>query len=117
MTSAAKIRASRANGALSRGPRTPEGKRRAAGNSCRHGLYSKRVVLKSESQAEFDSLLAAVSASLQPQTPDELLAIHQVATAFWCLRRALDAERRLFNQHLPAAPTNPVFPEDDNAPA
>ena len=94
MTSRVRIRSSRANGALSRGPKTAEGKLRSAGNRCTHGLYSKRVVLKSESQQEFDDLREQYIAELHPQNALEFALILQMAAARWRIRPALSDLRK-----------------------
>jgi len=44
---------SRANGAKSRGPVTPEGKARACRNNTRHGLLSRDMMLTTESTEAF----------------------------------------------------------------
>jgi hypothetical protein len=102
MTSRVRIRSSRANGALSRGPKTAAGKLRSAGNRCTHGFYSNRVVLKNESQLEFDALLQEYIAALHPQNYLELPAIHAMAAARWCLDRTRTIETRLLNEALRA---------------
>ena len=42
------------------GPRTQQGKERSKHNAITHGIFSKAVVLKGESQADFDALLSAL---------------------------------------------------------
>jgi hypothetical protein len=52
--SSARAEASRTNGAKSRGPKTPEGKARAAQNALKHGMRAQKyVVLPDEDAAEF----------------------------------------------------------------
>src|SRR5579864_3154180 len=102
MTSRVRIRSSRANGALSRGPKTPEGKLRSAGNRCTHGLYSNRVVLKSESQEEFDAFLQQYIDRFHPQNSLEFIAARQMAAARWCMRRTWAAETRMLEDAMNA---------------
>ncbi len=102
MTSRIRIRSSRANGALSRGPKTAEGKLRAAGNRVAHGLYSNRVVLKSESQQEFDELRRQFIAKLSPQNDRESALIEEMAAAKWRSRRIWITETRLLTEAMDA---------------
>ena len=65
--SSARAAASRKNGARSRGPKTPEGKARAAQNALKHGLRAqKHVVLPEEDGREFAALVAAFIEELSP---------------------------------------------------
>ena len=85
--------ASRANGARSRGPKTPEGKARAARNSLRHGLLARAVVLEDESRARFDTLVCQLDEALQPQTAIEHLFVGKMAAAHWRQLRIWELER------------------------
>jgi hypothetical protein len=117
MPSQLKIRSSRANGALSRGPKTAAGKLRAAGNSATHGLYSDRLILKSESQAEFDALLQQFLDDLRPQTQSESQAIKAFVVALWQYRRVIALETELLNQALRAIPKSIQDPDDQTVAA
>jgi len=60
------IRASRANGAHARGPRTPAGKARSSQNAIPHGLLAKCFVMAGESSPGFDALLYQHQARFAP---------------------------------------------------
>ena len=92
-----KAEASRRNGAQSKGPSTPEGKIRAAQNSTTHGLNSKVVVLKNESQEEYDDLLFDYTRHYRPVGPIELDLVHEIAANRWRLRRCLRLESAAFD--------------------
>jgi len=83
MPSELQIAASRANGAKSRGPITPEGKRNSNRNNIRHGLVAETVVIDNESLPRFASLLASLTADLQPQDDTEASLIETMAVARW----------------------------------
>ena len=95
-----RIRASRANGALSGGPKTPEGKRRASFNSLRHGLLADCIVLQNESSAGFESLLAQHLERFGPVDGVEFGLIEEMAAAYWRMRRAWAIEKRIFEDAL-----------------
>jgi hypothetical protein len=77
------IEASRANGARSRGPVTPEGKRNSSGNALKHGLLADTIVLKGELEDRFLELLADFDRELQPETTMEHLLVQKMAAAQW----------------------------------
>src|SRR4051794_12601749 len=84
---------SRANGALSRGPATPEGRARSALNGTRHGLAGPFRLLPSEDAAAHERLRAALLARHAPADAAEERWVEELAFAAWRLRRlrALDA--------------------------
>ena len=101
------IQASRANGARSRGPVTPEGKRISSRNSLRHGLLAQTVVLEEESSERFVELIAALTDEFQPRTTTELMLVETMAVARWRLLRiwgiqktALDRDMALQDPNL-----------------
>jgi hypothetical protein len=92
--------ASRANGALGRGPVTEAGRRHSSRNAIRHGLLSKATVLRNESEETFARLLAQHQAKLKPADDVEEGAIEEMASAFWRLRRLWTIETTLFDNSI-----------------
>jgi hypothetical protein len=74
------------------GPRTQQGKERSKYNAATHGIFSKVVVLKGESHAEFDALLNGLRSDHQPVGTLEELLVEKLAALFWRNRRLLIAE-------------------------
>ena len=74
------------------GPRTPQGKERSKHNAIIHGIFSKAVVLKGESQADFDALLSALYQDRQPEGALEEILVNKLAVLWWRLRRVWTAE-------------------------
>jgi hypothetical protein len=64
----AQIQANRENAKLSSGPQSEAGKAISALNNTRHGLTGAFRVLPTESQSDFDELLAAFREEHQPAT-------------------------------------------------
>jgi hypothetical protein len=111
----AQINASRANGAKSRGPITPEGKRASAANSARstgpktpdipfrgvgsegkarssrnaakHAVLAQSIALPNEKQEDFIELLNEFKEALQPIGILEERAVETMAVADWRCRR------------------------------
>jgi hypothetical protein len=93
----ARAEASRRNGAKSRGPKSVEGKARAAQNALKHGLRAQKfVVLPDEDAAEFAALEATMMAELAPVGALQAVLARQVAVAAWRLARADRLEAELF---------------------
>ena len=79
----------RRNGARSRGPVTPEGKRRVG----RNGLLSRTVVLDSESSPRFRHLLGRLRREFQPHDTMETSLIESMAVAHWRHMRIWGAQK------------------------
>ena len=80
---------SRKNGAKSRGPRTAEGKARAAQNALKHAMPAqKHVLLPQEDAAAFAALETTIVAELAPEGVLQTLLARRVAVAAWRLERA-----------------------------
>ena len=71
------------------GPRTELGKQRASRNATKHGVFSKIVVLKGESPAEYEELLEGMREAFQPEGALEELLVEKLATMAWRQRRLL----------------------------
>ena len=85
----ARAAASRKNGARSRGPKTPEGKARAAQNALKHGMRAQKyVLLPQEDAAAFAALETTILAELAPEGVLQTLLARRVAIAVWRLERA-----------------------------
>ena len=95
MSSLRRIEASRANGARSKGPVTPEGKKRSAMNAMRHGLLSDVVALEGEGEENFQLLLEQHVERLQPADGVEYALVEEMAAAY----------SRLHRQKSPIPPT------------
>ena len=104
MISDKKLQAARANGALSRGPKTPEGKARSSRNATRHGLLAKCVVLRNESREGFHALFNQYVERFDPVDDVELAIVEELVAAAWRLRRAWAIETRLFDADMEARP-------------
>jgi hypothetical protein len=81
--------ASRANGALSRGPKTAEGKARSARSQISSGLFTQAILLKGESRERFEEIVEALRRTLKPTNPvDELLIGKNPVTTRKCASAA-----------------------------
>ncbi|HUQ91951.1 MAG TPA: hypothetical protein VM120_09730 [Bryobacteraceae bacterium] len=81
-----KLLANRANGAKSRGPKTPEGLQKSSRNAVKHGMCTKRL-LEHESPEEFAALRQDYLVSLKPRNGMELDLFEDIVIIRWCQRR------------------------------
>ena len=77
------IAASRANGALSRGPSTESGKRNSRFNALQHGNFAKTILLPGESGDGFYELLDTLHAQFTPMSPLESIIVQKMGAALW----------------------------------
>jgi hypothetical protein len=94
--SEARLLANRANSQLSTGPTSSTGKQIVSHNAIKHGLTGKFKVLPSESQSDFDQLLAAFLHSEAPVEEDEVEMVHQMTEALWLSRRCVRLQNDCF---------------------
>src|SRR6476659_4112796 len=98
MTSKPQIEANRRNSKNSTGPRTDTGKAVVALNGITHGLLSRHVLIKGESEADLVGFEKRLRAQLAPVGELELLFADRVVSSAWRLRRALAVEAFLFDK-------------------
>jgi hypothetical protein len=118
--------ASRANGARSRGPVTPDGKLRSSRsaqvrspahrNILERGLLTRTVVLDGESRPRFQALMTSLQEELKPETAIENLLVHKMAAAHWRLMRVWAMERSCASQGLPLESGPPYSTAPTDAP-
>jgi hypothetical protein len=110
------IESARRNGALSRGPITPEGRAISSRNSLKHGLNSKKIfVLSNESASVFDELVANVNAEHNPQTALEIEICTAIAHAHWRLKRLWVTECAMYDKQMEAQSNAEPKPADESA--
>jgi len=125
MTSPQQTAANQRNAQHSTGPRSAEGKARAAANSTRHGFRSQTVLLPTDDPQEYAALLDLLTAEHQPQELIEERYVREMADAEWRLRRCRHLLQALLDHAIQqvdhpdpdlrqalafqAAQTNPLF--------
>ena len=94
------IQANRENARHSTGPRTLEGKARAAANRTTHALTGRHAVLPTESAADFDSLVSTLRDEWDPQSETESQQVELLAHHWWRLLRIARLENDAFTRPL-----------------
>jgi hypothetical protein len=102
--------ASRANGRLSRGPTTPEGKARSRQNGCRDGLTGAGIVLPPAAAAEVDRREAEFVRDFRPRNAIERELVRQMALGAW---RTQELSVRIFQHDARANAARFVHWEQD----
>jgi hypothetical protein len=100
MQSDKQSRASKTNGALSRGPVTEQGKHNSAGNNFRHGLLAQTVVLEEESTERFLELYAGFMDEYQPSTASQVSLVETMAVARWRQLRVWGAQKTAMDRDM-----------------
>ncbi|MCC6393471.1 MAG: hypothetical protein IT167_22920, partial [Bryobacterales bacterium] len=90
----------RENGSKSKGPITPEGKKRSSLNGITHGLASKCVVLATESQDAYDQIAAQYQQEWQPVSLTESHLLTAMVNSCWRLRRIWSMETALIDSEM-----------------
>ena len=71
------------------GPRLTKGKKRSSRNALKNGIFSKSLILGSESRGEYQLLLNGVRKDLQPEGTVESALVESIAFLLWRKRRLL----------------------------
>ncbi len=100
MSSQQGIDSSRANGAKSRGPVTPEGRARSRAAGLTHGLASEQFLREGESEKEFNALREEYRAEYQPQTRSRFDLVDQLVATRWRLNRVLALRTALMDRQI-----------------
>ena len=97
-------RASRANGAKSKGPVTPQGKRNSSRNRTRHGMFADTIVLVGEDKSQFLEMLEDLFAEYQPRTRMESMLVEVLAAARWRQDRIFGMQKVAFDYDVSTSP-------------
>lgn len=100
MPSERKLLAARANGALCKGHKTPQGIAHSSANAVTHGLTARNLVLTNESRKQYEALRESWIAALKPQDCVELGIVEQAIAARWRLERVLSMECALLDWEM-----------------
>ncbi|HXP84280.1 MAG TPA: hypothetical protein VN841_06150 [Bryobacteraceae bacterium] len=98
MSTPAQATASRANGALSHGPITEEGKAKSSQNALSHGMRSTAVVLPGEDPEKFVRHQADYIECFRPANQPERDLVLAMSAARWRLNRLMALESQLLQE-------------------
>jgi hypothetical protein len=102
----------RANGAKSRGPKTPEGREKSSRNAIKHGFTSNSImVLDSESPDRFHEILDDFYTTYQPAGAVEKDLVEEMVAARWRIRRMWSVETGLLNGEIHTQETKIESPD------
>jgi hypothetical protein len=87
MTSTRKSASNQRNAQNSTGPSSVEGKAASRMNALKSGLYAKSLVIRGESQEEFEELARQFSEEYHPVTPQARVLVDILIRNTWFLRR------------------------------
>jgi hypothetical protein len=108
MSTESQILANRRNALKSTGPRTNEGKAAVSQNAVKHGLLTRRDVISSESQADFNLYRDQLLAELAPASPMESMLAERVVTLSWRLKRVCRIQNQTIDALNAPNPSSPL---------
>src|SRR5579871_939824 len=92
--------ASRKNGSLSHGPKTPEGKAISSQNAVKYGFFAKNPVIPGESAEEYQEFRRETIDSLKPARGMEMILAERIAADSWRLLRVPQIEAGILAAQL-----------------
>ena len=95
--SVAQLKANQTNAQKSTGPVTEGGKKTVANNALKHGLFSKQLILKNESEADYQLLHDGLQFELKPVGTLEQSLVERIAVTLWRQRRLVNSETAHIN--------------------
>ena len=113
MTSELKSETSRANGAKSHGPKTPEGREKSSRNSLKHGFTAKStIVLECENKEQFQEMLGYYKITYQPGSGVEEDLVTDMVACRWRMQRLRAIETSLIDSEMDRDLPEGQTPED-----
>ncbi len=109
MSTRAQRRANRRNAQKSTGPTSVAGKAASSRNALKSGLYSKCIVLPSESYEEFNELAESFDREYQPVTPQARALVDCLIRNTWLLDRYRQIQFDLLHHEDIYKPIGEVF--------
>ena len=108
--SAAQIAASRANGAKSKGPVTPEGKAISSQNAARHGVFAQHCTILGESKESFAQMMGVFYETWAPVDEHECCLVDTMAMAMWRRTRLISLEASGLSHQIAKSGATSVSP-------
>jgi hypothetical protein len=96
MSTLTQIESNRRNAQHSTGPATPEGRNAVRLNALKYGIHAKSLLIPGEDPAEFNTLVADLQNTWDPQDSVERQFVDMLTTSSWRLNRLLNAEAQLW---------------------
>ena len=108
-----KSETSRANGAKSNGPKTPEGREKSSRNSLKHGFTAKStIVLECENKEQFQEMLGYYKVTYQPGSGVEEDLVTDMVACRWRMQRLRAIETSLIDSEMDRDLPEGQTPED-----
>ena len=115
MSSDRRKTSSRANGAKSHGPTSPEGKKRSSRNALQHGMTAACLLVPGENKEHFEILMQNHIRRFRPEEGVELGLMEEMCAAYWRMHRVWYTERMTLEEQMKQYPGYLPFQDMTNA--